>query len=160
MNKIWRLLFKNYLYFTIIALILIFYGVLIALQGSQDIGCIGIPIVIGGIIINICIYKVIPENHPSYFNPLTLISLFGALSFTLFVSSTCVVQYLRISKNLTIKQESSIKDEYIERSRNNEQLNISTRYFISLGIRERIKNVLDFLRKPIPESLIDFDRDL
>jgi hypothetical protein len=71
-----------------------------------------------------------------------------------------VVQYLRISKNLTIKQESSIKDEYIERSRNNEQLNISTRYFISLGIRERLKNVLDFLRKPIPESLIDFDRDL
>ena len=158
--KIWRLLFKNYLYFTIIALILIFYGILIALQGSMDIGCIGIPIVIGGIIINICIYKVIPENHPSYFNPLTFISLFGALSFTLFVSSTCVVQYLRISKNLTIKQESSIKDEYIERSRNNEQLNISTRYFISLGIRERLKNVLDFLRKPIPESLIDFNRDL
>jgi palmitoyltransferase ZDHHC9/14/18 len=158
--KIWTLLFKNYLYFTIFALLLISFGILVASGGSMDIGCIGVPIVTGGIIINICIYKVIPEDHPSYFNPFTLISLFGALSFTFFVCSTFVVQYLRISKRLTIKQEHSIKDEYIERSRNNEQINISTRYFISLGIRERFKNVLDFLRKPIPESLIDFNRDL
>lgn len=157
--KIWRPLFKNYLYLTIIALLLISYGILVASTGSNDIGCIGIPIVIGGIIINICIYKIIPKEHPSYFNPFTLISLFGGVSFTIFVSSVFVNQYLRISKKLTVKQESSIRDEYIERSRKGE-INISSKYFISLNVRERLKNVIEFLRKPIPDSLIDFNRDL
>ena len=158
--KIWTLLFKNYLYLTIIALLLIGYGILLASSGSMDIGCIGVPIVIGGFIINFCIYKIIPEEHPSYFNPFTLISLFGGVSFTIFVSSTFFVQFLRISKKLTIKQENSIKDEYIERSRKREEINISPKYFINLSFGERLKNVIEFLKKPIPDSLIDFNRDL
>ena len=158
--KIWKPLFKNYLYLTIIALLLITFGLLVASAGSNDIGCIGVPIVIGGIIINICIYKIIPKEHPSYFNPFTLISLFGSVSFTIFVSSVFVVQYLKISKKLTVKQESSIREEYIERRSKGEEINISVKYFVKLSIRERIKNVIEFLRKPIPDSLIDLNRDL
>ena len=133
---------------------------MVASAGSNDIGCIGVPIVIGGIIINICIYKIIPKEHPSYFNPFTLISLFGSVSFTIFVSSVFVVQYLKISKKLTVKQESSIREEYIERRSKGEEINISVKYFVKLSIRERIKNVIEFLRKPIPDSLIDLNRDL
>ena len=158
--KIWKPLFKNYLYLTIIALLLITFGLLVASAGSNDIGCIGVPIVIGGIIINICIYKIIPKEHPSYFNPFTLISLFGSVSFTIFVSSVFVVQYLKISKKLTVKQESSIREEYIERRSKGEEINISVKYFVKLSIRERIKNVIEFLTKPIPDSLIDLNRDL
>jgi hypothetical protein len=158
--KIWKPLFKNYLYLTIIALLLITFGLLVASAGSNDIGCIGVPIVIGGIIINICIYKIIPKEHPSYFNPFTLISLFGSVSFTIFVSSVFIVQYLKISKKLTVKQESSIREEYIERRSKGEEINISVKYFVKLSIRERIKNVIEFLRKPIPDSLIDLNRDL
>ena len=158
--KIWKSLFKNYLYLTIIALLLITFGLLVASAGSNDIGCIGVPIVIGGIIINICIYKIIPKEHPSYFNPFTLISLFGSVSFTIFVSSVFIVQYLKISKKLTVKQESSIREEYIERRSKGEEINISVKYFVKLSIRERIKNVIEFLRKPIPDSLIDLNRDL
>ena len=143
-----------------ISLILLIYGITYVSMGGMDFGLISFTVGTGIGIFIFLFYKYVPlKNAPSYFNPISLLFFGGSCSFFCFVFGTFCVQISNISMGYTIKQKACINREYFESVRTQEY-NIDRSFIQKKSLRERIKNVKNFITMEVPESLINFDRDV
>ena len=129
-------------------------------MGGMDFCFISLTIGSGITIFIYLFYKFVPlENTPLYFNPFSIIFFMGGCGFFCFVFGTFCVQFSNISMGYTIKQKACINREYLESVRR-EEYNIDTSFIKKKSFIERINNVKKFITLEIPQSLIDFDRDI
>ena len=154
-------LYKGNKYLLLLSLFLMMVGLIYAYCGIKDILCIIIPFFIGFVIFVILWYKhiyAVNNNIPRYYNPYILIVFLAAIILTLFVSATFFQQTRFISSGYTLKQVSSIRNEMIDLAYSNKE--IKSEYTRPKNIKERIKNIIIFLKADIGKSLIIPERDL
>ena len=157
---LWSSIYKGDKILFSISLILIFFGVTYVSMGGMDFCFISLTIGSGITIFIYLFYKFVPlENTPLYFNPFSIIFFMGGCGFFCFVFGTFCVQFSNISMGYTIKQKACINREYLESVRR-EEYNIDTSFIKKKSFIERINNVKKFITMEIPQSLIDFDRDI
>ena len=157
---LWSSIYKGDKILFSISLILIFFGVTYVSMGGMDFCFISLTIGSGITIFIYLFYKFVPlENTPLYFNPFSIIFFMGGCGFFCFVFGTFCVQFSNISMGYTIKQKACINREYFESVRTQEY-NIDRSFIQKKSLRERIKNVKNFITMEVPESLINFDRDV
>ena len=157
---LWSSIYKGDKILFSISLILIFFGVTYVSMGGMDFCFISLTIGSGITIFIYLFYKFVPlENTPLYFNPFSIIFFMGGCGFFCFVFGTFCVQFSNISMGYTIKQKACINREYLESVRR-EEYNIDTSFIKKKSFIERINNVKKFITLEIPQSLIDFDRDI
>ena len=157
---LWTSIFNGNKILFSISLLLMVYGITYASMGGMDFGLISLTVGSGIGIFIFLFYKYVPlKNAPLYFNPISLLFLGGSCGFFCFVFGTFMVQISNISMGYTIKQKACINREYIESIRRQEY-NVDRSYIKKKSFRERIENVKKFITMEIPESLIDFDRDI
>ena len=157
---LWSSIYKGDKILFSISLILIFFGVTYVSMGGMDFCFISLTIGSGITIFIYLFYKFVPlENTPLYFNPFSIIFFMGGCGFFCFVFGTFCVQFSNISMGYTIKQKACINREYLESVRR-EEYNIDTSFIKKKSFIERINNIKKFITMEIPQSLIDFDRDI
>ena len=157
---LWSSIYKGDKILFSISLILLFFGVTYVSMGGMDFCFISLTIGSGITIFIYLFYKFVPlENTPLYFNPFSIIFFMGGCGFFCFVFGTFCVQFSNISMGYTIKQKACINREYLESVRR-EEYNIDTSFIKKKSFIERINNVKKFITMEIPQSLIDFDRDI
>ena len=157
---LWTSIFNGNKILFSISLLLMIYGITYVSMGGMDFGLISFTVGSGIGIFIFLFYKYVPlKNAPLYFNPISLLFFGGSCGFFGFVFGTFLVQISNISMGYTIKQKACINREYIESIRRQEY-NVDRSYIKKKSFRERIENVKKFITMEIPESLIDFDRDI
>ena len=157
---LWSSIYKGDKILFSISLILLIYGITYVSMGGMDFCFISLTIGSGITIFIYLFYKFVPlENTPLYFNPFSIIFFMGGCGFFCFVFGTFCVQFSNISMGYTIKQKACINREYLESVRR-EEYNIDTSFIKKKSFIERINNIKKFITMEIPQSLIDFDRDI
>ena len=147
------LMYKGNPYLLILASIAIFLCFLYISLGSRNYYFIGIPFLIGIIILFFLFIRYI-HNVPRYINPYSTFVLLWALILTIFVTGTFIGQTKQILSGYTVKQSVSIKNEYVEHLIYR-QKNISTKYLKEIPFNEKIKNFRNFFSIDRSESLVN-----
>jgi hypothetical protein len=140
--------------FTIIPLLLV-------IVGCMNVGCALTQICIGYSFIIFSFYKYKPKDieYPLYINPFSMFSLIGSINLGVFVGSNFFIQLRHISNGITTKQAHSIRHEIYKRQEDNDN-QLDKEYTRNKTFNERIQNIIQFLKKPKPPSLIEPKRDL
>jgi hypothetical protein len=107
------------------------------------------PVACGLIIWIAMFYSSLSKAEPLYLNPFSIAILPITVSFTIFAGTNSIQQTILRCKGLNTKQFNSIttevmKSEYIKPYKN-------------IPFKQKIKNLYQFLIKPVPESLIQTD---
>ncbi len=107
-------------------------------------------------------YKYVPnlKEKPKYWNPFLILVLGASIAFGTFVTTTFVAQTVNIGEGYTIKQKKSIKDEISKLMMTKTNGYISSEYTRKRTSKEKLWNVINFLRARIEKSLIIPERDL
>ena len=155
-------LYKGNKYLFILSILLMVIGLLYAYCGVRDLFCLIIPLLIG-----LCIfirmwykYLYILNKLPGYYNPFILIVFISAISLCLFATSAFLGQTIYICSGYTLKQNRSIRNEIIELSYKHSHSEIKREYTRNKTLKEKIKNMISFLKSDIGKSLIIPERDL
>ena len=106
-------------------------------------------------------YQYIPinKNTPSYFNPFIVIIFIIAIGFFAPVFKHFCFQLYLISKNITIKQNESIKQKQVELFYEHPNLKVSEEYDKRLSFKESCMNIFNLVFTKIDDSLIVPQRD-
>ena len=160
-EKIIKYMFMGNKILFIIAIVLMIITIIYSSCGVMDIGCLLTPCIIGYGIFVFLFYKYKPTDHefPEYFNPFSIISLIGSISLGIFVCSTFVIQLNIVMSGYTTKQTYSINKEYLQRQEENKE-QIDDEYIRAKTFKEKLNNLIYFLKRVKPESLINPKRDL
>ena len=143
-----------------IAMGLIVIGLLLIVFGINIFFAIP-PIVIGIIGFFVLFYVTkhnYPYNYKKYYNPFSLLILFGAGYFCGQCSAVLGAQFFVISKGLTIKQNESIKQKIRELESNN--LHIDDKYKFDFQWSKFLCNIFSFLFRKTQKSLINVNTDI
>ena len=134
---------------------------LLSIVGCMNVGCAITQICIGYSFIIYSFYKYKPKDieYPLYINPFSVFSLIASINLGMFVGSNFVIQLGHISNGLTTKQAHSIRYEIFKREEDKGN-QLDKEYTRNKTFSERIRNIIHFLKKPKPPSLIDPKRDL
>ena len=97
---------------------------------------------------------------PNYYNLYIIIFFIASFSFFSFVTSTFARQLFHVAIGYTIKQTRSIEDEILDINLHSKKLKVKPEYIRVKSFGEKIKNIIDFLKSDIGESLIVPERDL
>ncbi len=121
--------------------------------GTRSLYFLLLPSSIGFIIIIYLFYSNI-DNVPKYINPITSLIIIGILPLSIFSCGSFLVQTNQIMSGYTIKQSTSIKNEFVENLINKHK-NISNKYFRRIPLNEKISNWINFFKINRSESLIN-----
>ena len=156
------ILYKGNKFYFILSVILMTIGLIYGYCGARDILFVIIPSLIGIIIFIRMWYKYIyiSKNIPYYYNPFILIVFVSVITFCIFVTATFVGQTIHISSGFTIKQTKSIINEMIDLSHKHPHNEINHEYTREKNYKERLNNIIKFLKADIEKSLIVPERDL
>ena len=156
------ILYKGNKFYFILSVILMTIGLIYGYCGARDILFVIIPSLIGIIIFIRMWYKYIyiSKNIPYYYNPFILIVFVSVITFCIFVTATFVGQTIHISSGFTIKQTKSIINEMIDLSHKHTHNEINHEYTREKNYKERLNNIIKFLKADIEKSLIVPERDL
>ena len=129
--------------------------------GVMDIGCLLTPFIIGYSLFIFLFYKYKPNDHefPAYFNPFSIVSLIGSISLGIVACSNFVIQLNTVMSGYTTKQTHSINKEYLQRQEEHKE-QIDDEYTRVKTLKEKCNNLIYFLKRVKPESLINPKRDL
>lgn len=135
--------------------------VLLSSVGCMTFGCAITPICLGYSCIIYSFYKYKPKDieYPLYINPFSVFSLIGSINLGVFVGINFFQQVHHISNGLTIKQSHSIRHEISHREVDKND-SIDKEYTRKKTLNEKIHNLINFLKKPKPKSLINPNHDL
>ena len=100
------------------------------------------------------------NNINVYYNPLIIVFYVASLYFFFFVFTTFCGQSMFISSGYTIKQTQSIKNEIIDIVNSRTTNKLKPEYTRKKTFKEKIENIINFLKADISESLIVPERDL
>jgi len=91
------------------------------------------------------------EKFPSYFNPFSIIILFGSIGFFIFIFGTFCTQINKITNG-----DASFNKDMVENNNNT----IDDSFNENKSFYEKIRNFKNFLLMKIPQSLVDLDNDI
>ena len=156
------ILYKGNKYLFILSMSLMILGLFSVYCDARNVICLILFPLIGFCIFTRMWYKYIYilNNLPKYYNPFILIVFISAIYLCNFVTSTFIGQTIFISSGYTLKQSTSIQNEMIELSLRGSNNKINKEYTRNKTFKERINNIINFLKADIGKSLIVPERDL
>lgn len=145
-------MYKGNKFLLIISLILIILEIIFCLIFNGNIIYIFSISGIGIITLIILFYNYLPfEKFPSYFNPFSIIILFGSIGFFIFIFGTFCTQINKITNG-----DASFNKDMVENNNNT----IDDSFNENKSFYEKIRNFKNFLLMKIPQSLVDLDNDI